>query len=396
MKLLWFSNSPWSPTGYGEQTKQVVRRMRADGHEVAIHANWGIVGAPQTVDGIPIFPQGAHPYSLDTMDYWADQWLGERGLVISLYDVWPIEQERHDIYAKHDAWYWCPVDHVPPPPKVQAFLHDHNAIAMSDFGRQQLTNVGMPPAYTIPHAIDRTIFKPTESNMRDLMGIPDDAHLTCTVMANIGQAPVRKSWAENLNAWKHVAESHDDAHIYIHAQLQHPRGIDLASMINLWGLPGDRVHVVDQGAYSGGVVTQDHLAAIYSTADVTLMATAGEGFGVPALESASCGTPVIGTDFSAQPEVIGPAGWLVPYQPFWDYMQAAWQALPLIGGIRDALEQSYELSRDAGKTAEMRAAAIAHAEQYDADKVYAEHWRPFLADREPKPNREQRRRRNTR
>ena len=38
----WHSNAPWTYTGYGSQTKQVVRRMHADGHRMAIAANYGI------------------------------------------------------------------------------------------------------------------------------------------------------------------------------------------------------------------------------------------------------------------------------------------------------------------------------------------------------------------
>ncbi len=37
-----------------------------------------------------------------------------------------------------------------------------------------------------------------------------------------------------------------------------------------------------------------------------------EGFGMPPLEALSCGTPVIASDNSSLPEVVGDAGRLVP------------------------------------------------------------------------------------
>lgn len=377
MKIAWWSNAVWARTGYGTQSDQVIKRLMADGHEVGMIANWGLTGSVQQFGDLRVYPQGAHPYSLDVADIYANHFFeGERGLIVCLYDVWPIQDDHPDIWKDHDAWFWTPIDHAPPPPRVQAFLSRHNAIAMTEWGAQQMAENGFPPGYTIPHAIETSVFKPSESDIRSLMNVPEDGHLTNIVMANIGQVPYpRKCWAENLLAWKVFAERHDDAYLYIHTQLRHPRGVDLVSLMRMWGLPEERVRIVDQGVYAAGMVSQEDLAAIYSAADVTLMATAGEGFGIPALESAACGTPVIGSNFSAQTEVIGPAGWLVPYATIFDYQQQSFQALPEAGAIVAALEASYDLDRHG-----LRDVCIEHAAQYDADKVYADMWRPLLAE----------------
>jgi glycosyltransferase involved in cell wall biosynthesis len=383
MRISVWSNAPHCPTGYGQQTAQLTKRLMADGHEVAVIANWGLSGAPMETDGLTIYPSGMHPYGLDVADFYADHWhQGQRGLVIVLYDTWPL-LEAPKLFEKHDAWYWAPVDHAPVPPQVAAWCKDRNVIAMADFGRDQFTSAGMPPAYTIPHAIERDVFKPTESRVREFLEVPADAHLTATVMANIGQVTVRKSWFENLMGWRIFAESHPDAYLYIHTQLRNPRGVDLHSFLQMWGLPLDRVRIVDQGTYTAGMIGPEDLAAIYSTADVTLMATAGEGFGIPAVESAACGTPVIGTDFSAQRQTV--CGWKVPFSTIFDYGLGASAALPDINGITAALAESYEI-RDA-----RRDECLHFARQFDADTVYAEQWRPFLADREYKPNRQERR-----
>jgi glycosyltransferase involved in cell wall biosynthesis len=392
-KVAIFSNSPWSPTGYGTQTAQLAKRLQADGHEVGIIANWGLTGAPMEWEGMTVLPQGSHPYSLDTLNSYG-KWFhgGERGLVIVLYDTWPLLEAGPELLndREFDAWFWAPVDHAPLPPKVGAFCKDRNVIAMSEFGARMFADAGMPAKYMIWHGIDTATFRPVESDARKTLGVPEDAHLTIATMANIGQAPVRKSWAENLLAWRIFAEKHDDAYIYIHTQLRHPRGVDLASFISAWGLPADRVRIVDQGAYAAGMVQPEQIAALMSASDVMLMATAGEGFGLPAAEANACGTPVIGTDFSAQQEVV--SGWLVPYHFMWDYMQGAAQAVPDINAIASALEQSYQQSDD--ERAEMSQRAREHAMRFDADTVYAEKWRPFMADREARPNREQRRRKN--
>jgi len=57
-----------------------------------------------------------------------------------------------------------------------------------------------------------------------------------------------------------------------------------------------------------GFVADGHLAALYSDALATVLPSFSEGFGLPALESLSCGTPVLTSKAGAVAEVIGPAG----------------------------------------------------------------------------------------
>jgi glycosyltransferase involved in cell wall biosynthesis len=53
------------------------------------------------------------------------------------------------------------------------------------------------------------------------------------------------------------------------------------------------------------------LVKIYSTADILVAPSLYEGFGITILESMACGTPVITSNTSAMPEVVGDAGVLV-------------------------------------------------------------------------------------
>jgi glycosyltransferase involved in cell wall biosynthesis len=51
------------------------------------------------------------------------------------------------------------------------------------------------------------------------------------------------------------------------------------------------------------------LAALYSGALAFVSPSLYEGFGLPPLEAMQCGVPVIGSNSSSLPEVIGDAGW---------------------------------------------------------------------------------------
>jgi glycosyltransferase involved in cell wall biosynthesis len=61
-----------------------------------------------------------------------------------------------------------------------------------------------------------------------------------------------------------------------------------------------------------GYVPDEDLPSLYNAADLFCFPSLYEGFGFPPLEALSCGTPVIASDNSSIPEVVGDAGVLLP------------------------------------------------------------------------------------
>ena len=68
---------------------------------------------------------------------------------------------------------------------------------------------------------------------------------------------------------------------------------------------GDRVRLT-------GFVSDEELGGWYSGADLYVFPSYYEGFGLPAIEAMRCGAPVLASDNSAFPEVVGDAGVLIP------------------------------------------------------------------------------------
>ena len=60
-----------------------------------------------------------------------------------------------------------------------------------------------------------------------------------------------------------------------------------------------------------GLVTLPELVAAYGRADVLLMPSWYEGFGLPVLEAMACGVPVVAANRASLPEVVGDAGLLI-------------------------------------------------------------------------------------
>src|SRR6185503_4168803 len=69
MKIDFFSNSPFAATGYGNQTKLFVPLIKQQGHEISIHAFFGLdpYTSPINWNGIQIMGRGFHPYGLDVI-----------------------------------------------------------------------------------------------------------------------------------------------------------------------------------------------------------------------------------------------------------------------------------------------------------------------------------------
>lgn len=85
----------------------------------------------------------------------------------------------------------------------------------------------------------------------------------------------------------------------------------------LAGMPGSGYEIVEnhiqQSDYRNeifltGYVTDEELVSLYSSCDVFCFLSLYEGFGIPPLEALSCGAPVIVSNTSSLPEVVGDVG----------------------------------------------------------------------------------------
>lgn len=348
---------------------------------MAVFANYGLEAMSFEFDGIKHFPRGAEQYSNDVVPAQMHEHFllsgRDKALLITLYDVWVFKGPQWDNWAVAS---WVPIDHAPCPPAVLEWCARPNVtpLAMSQFGQQQLANVDIDSIY-IPHALE-DVWRPTplltagdgrQVTGFDLMGVDESRWVVMMNAANKGVYPSRKAFAEALVAFRMFVDKHDDAVLYLHTERHGGMGgIALDDLIKAVDLKPDNYRIVDQYAYRGPLASE-FVAACYTSADVLLSCSKGEGFGLAVLEAQACGTPVIVSDFTAQPELVGD-GWLVDGQPDWDPMQRSWWITPNIATMVEALEQAYRRGRGQSQK------AIDFAEGYRADKVYAERWRPAI------------------
>jgi len=380
VKVLWSSNAPWTGTGYGNQTDLVCRSLVADGHDVALFANYGLAGSKMDWNGMTVLPSGYDVWGNDVIAGHARNHFGDgRGVVITLFDVWVAQSQA---WAGLDVASWVPVDHVPTPPQVVKYFVETGAtaIAMSQFGQRMLSSAGVDALYA-PHGVDTTLFQPNVLDVngvspRDLFGVPADAFVVGMNAANKGNIKIRKSFPQAFAAFGMFVRDHPDAVLLVHSEMPGlGSGVHLPRLAEACGIPAGNIIFTEQYAYKMGLSPQA-MVALYQAMDVLLAPSMGEGFGIPVVEAQACGVPVIVSDFSAQPELVG-SGWLVDGLPDWEERQAAWLHLPNINTIVDALGEAY---RGKGIPANARAKAL----EYDHQLVFDTYWRPILTELEAK------------
>jgi len=72
----------------------------------------------------------------------------------------------------------------------------------------------------------------------------------------------------------------------------------------------DRLNLQDEVIFPGYIPEED-LVKFYNAADLFVYPSLYEGFGLPPLEAMACGTPVVTSNTSSLPEVVGDAGIMV-------------------------------------------------------------------------------------
>lgn len=385
--VTWYSNGITQPTGYGQQSWEVVTRMKRHGIDVATVSNYGREGVNGEVNTpygkVYEYARGMDLYSNDSTpiawEHHGGKHPGKTNLLITLADVWILTNPAFAKMPKIASW--VPLDHVSIPPAVKAWLERDNVtpIAMAPFGVEQMAEVGIESTY-IPHAIDTHVFKPTEllagQKTRRFFNLKDDDFLVVVNSANKANKSIhRKAFAELLYAFAMFRKKVPNAYLYIHTE---PTGIfggfHLPRLAAACGLPMDAVLFPNPIDYRFGFERED-LAAIYTAADVALQVSYGGGFELPIMEAQACGTRVISTSWSGPKDLVADDGFLVQGQLFWDEAQVSWFKIPSIAGIYQALGEAYDSARENGSHSEV---SREFAKEFDAEKVWLEKWVPFL------------------
>jgi len=308
VRLLWISQSPTLLTGFGHVTREVLCRLaRLPGFTVAAVA-WEYSGWPYDRKWIPfdLYPSTGAAHGSDTLERAIAEF--RPNIVVGFGDLWMIEYlSNFRLPPSCRLVVHYPLDGEPFPKAAQRLVCAADvAVCVADYGAEH-TRAICPNASVerIYHGVDRRVFRPLgpKEEVKERRGLGGKFVIGC-----VARNQPRKGFPILIEAFSRFAAGHDDAMLYLHTD-PNDVGWDIMDLLNRHGVASrtcvSRFAAVVNG-YDGRTMNE-----IYNLFDVMALPTAGEGFGLPILESMAAGTPVIVTDFSAAAELVRGRGELI-------------------------------------------------------------------------------------
>ena len=164
-------------------------------------------------------------------------------------------------------------------------------MADSNFTRREFINkLGIEEngIITVYPAFDNEFFKPGVSNIRDNFNLDDEDR----ILLSIGGDNPNKNIETVLRLMKILPDNFKLIRV--------GSSYNTTRIINNLSLSSRIIQLSN--------INMDYLADIYRGSDLLIFPSIFEGFGIPLVEAMACGTPVITSDRTCLPEVVGEAG----------------------------------------------------------------------------------------
>jgi len=322
VRILWISDSPQSPSGFGAVTRAVCGGLARRGHRVDI-LGWQTHGSMTRWEGIPVHPVRHDTFGSDVIQGYLLRLQPQ--VIVTLADVWwmtfladPAVQRYLDQSGARWVLYY-PIDGADPDGRLPAgwvrMLQTADLpVAMSRFGARVSEASGVPAAY-LPHGVDLDVFAPPADKRaaKARFGYSD----RFVVLSDARNQP-RKLLPRTLDIAAAFARDKRDVVVHLHcdpdddaadSDLYRYRLIDDIAAMGL----ADVVRLTKNfRMWTSGGLPVESLAALYAAADVHLLCSWGEGFGLPNLQAAAAGVVPVAGAFAASQELVEEHGIAVP------------------------------------------------------------------------------------
>ncbi|MGA8532771.1 MAG: glycosyltransferase family 4 protein [Candidatus Tumulicola sp.] len=383
MHVMWVSDSPDTPSGFGNVTRFVCDGLAQRGHRVSI-LGWQSLERSQW-RGCEIYPVLRDPLGMDVVYPLMTRLRPD--VVATLSDVWWLPyfsapHVRRQMELTDTPWLlYFPIDgdmtgERLPPSWIELLREVDVPVAMSRYGKRIVEGCGLSCEY-IPHGVDLDVFSPAED--REAAKSRVGAEGRFVVLSDCRNQP-RKMLPRLLEVFAAFARDKPDALLHLHTNPDDDfassaiYSYDVREDVRYLGLERCMRFSDKFAVLPGQGLSLDQLAAYYRAADIFLLASTGEGFGLPTLQASAAGVVPLGGGYSATRELVEGHGEAIDI--------AAWTAneFGIRGALIDVGDAVTKLTRfydDSALLAERARRSRSFAEAYGWDAI-VDQWDALL------------------
>lgn len=308
IRILWVGDSPASSTGFGRVSQAVLENLYQTGnYDVSVLGINHVIGDPHRYEGMfRIYPSRAkgEVYGFNRVEEVISK--EKPNIILINNDLWIACEYVKRIPAGNRIITYSPVDALPVQPSWLIPLErvKSKLVMYTNFAKQGVLRARKYEDISIiGHGVDTDEFYPIEDARKFLVNIPPDSF----VVQNVNRNQPRKRLDLFLKAMKVWLDrlpksDRDNVRFYYHGAMRDV-GWNLISLAQRWGID-DRFLITNQENLTPAQgVTLPSLCRIYNCADVHVLTSMGEGFGLSPFESGACGVAQIVPEHSACKEL---------------------------------------------------------------------------------------------
>ena len=351
-RILWVNEPSWKATGYSVYAKEILPRLnQVDDFEVAelacyatnidvekhkrpwkVYANRPDPRSPeyQEYSSNPSRIFGEHKFNEVCLDFKPD-------IVMDIRDWWMFEYQQRCPFRDFFHWAIMPtVDATPQNPQwIDTFSSADSVFTYSEFGRDTILNQCPEIDFCgIASPCASESFFPIEDKdaHKENMGLDSNSVIVGTVMRN----QRRKLYPDLFKSFRETLNKTQKNNLFLYCHKYYPDiGWETPELLDKFGLNNRVLFTykcsncknLEVNFYKDSVsnckkcgkfsqklagidnsATEKELNKIYNIFDVYVQYANSEGFGMPQLEAAYAGVPIISINYSAMSSIISNTG----------------------------------------------------------------------------------------
>lgn len=286
--LVFITDSPLMGSSFGVVTDQLCKRLSREYNIFVLGI--GYQGYPLNYHGYTVLPLK----DLVQIDFYLKKM--KYDIPILFHSFYLLEQmakfKSSLFFRKKKPLLYIPVEGTPIPQHSKDCMVDFERIMVpSKFSQKILKENGIK-ADVIPHGVDTQIFTPQKNgNGNDVFNF-----------GYLGQNDLRKQVCRVMRAYKQVERKYPSSKFGLTLHTKAIHHYDLAAIAKQLEI----VPIFSESCTYDLPISEEKIREFYWSLS-TYVSPATEGFGLPPLEAAACGIPIVGLDHGAVPEIFGDA-----------------------------------------------------------------------------------------